>query len=585
LSAGLACDSFLVFVANLIWESKPIVGAEMRGLDFFPKSASEKIMHHKCRIAFLLLSLLFLFWTGPVWAISADDLLKLLIEENVITPEKAEKIKEKARQLDRAKKAREEAKRAREWERIKQETKAEAKAEAIKEARAIAQKSKPKWKVNWQDGLNIQSNDGKNKIKIGGRIQADFASISSNKPSLVDQLEAEQGGNDLTGFGTEFRRARLFVEGTVYDIIQFKAQYDFAGGDAEFKDVWLGLRRVPYVGHIRVGHQKEPFSLEELTSSNYLTFMERALPNVFAPGRNTGILAFNTAFKSKRLWWGLGIFQDADDLGDSFNNFQDWNFTARVAGTAIYLDKGRKLLHLGLGYSHQFRNQDQFSLHYRQRPEAHITKVRPLDTRGAGLPGLDAGSVDLINPEIALVWGPFSLQGEYMWSFVNARRDSIWQNGAEVGGWNLFLKEGNPTFHGGYVYASYFLTGENRNYELKSATFGRIKPRRNFDLQGGPGAWEVAFRYSYLNLNSRVSSDPNALFTPRVGVRGGIENNLTFALNWYQTPNTRWMFNYVYADIGNRRFVPGMPTNRYTNNRNYNSGPLHIVETRFQIDF
>ena len=310
---------------------------------------------------------------------------------------------------------------------------------------------------------------------------------------------------------------------------------------------------MPYVGHIRVGHQKEPFSLEELTSSKYITFMERALPNVFAPSRNTGILFFNNGLKSKRIWWGVGVFQDADDFGDNFNNYQDWNFTARVTGLPIYQEKGRKLLHLGFGYSHQFRNKNQFSLRYRQRPECHITDARPLDTRGGGGGAFDIepNYVDLINPEIAFVWGPFSMQGEYMWSFVNARRDSIWQNGAEVGGNNLFFKKANPTFHGGYVFASFFLTGENRNYELKSATFGRTKPKRNFDLEGGPGAWEVAFRYSYLSLNDGVASDPNALFTPRIGTRGGIENNLTFALNWYPTPNTRWMFNYVYADIGN----------------------------------
>jgi phosphate-selective porin OprO and OprP len=476
-------------------------------------------------------------------AASSEALLDLLREEEVITVDQAEKMKKKIAKIEK--------------------------------------EEKLDWQVYWSNGLNIKSKDGKHNIQIGGRIQVDFASISSPKRSFVDQLEAEQR-NDLTGFGSEFRRARLFISGTVYDIIQFKAQYDFAGnGPAEFKDVWLGLTKVPYVGHIRVGHMKEPFSLEELTSSKYITFMERALPNVFAPGRNTGIRLHNTAFKSKRLWWGVGVFTDADNFGDNFNNFQDWNFTARLAGTPFYDDDGRKLLHLGFGYSHQFRNKRQFQLRYQQRPEAHITDVRPLITTAGGIGRLDTNYVDLINPEIAFVWGPFSMQGEYIWSFVNANRDSIWQNGAEVGGFNLFLRKANPTFHGGYVFASFFLTGEHRHYDLKSASFGRTKPKRNFDLQGGPGAWEVAFRYSYLSLNDGVSSDPNALFTPRIGVRGGIANNLTFGLNWYPTPNTRWMLNYIYADIDNRRVTPLLPAYR----QNFNSGPLHAVQTRFQIDF
>jgi phosphopantetheinyl transferase (holo-ACP synthase) len=137
-----------------------------------------------------------------VWAISADDLFKLLIEENVITPEKAEQIKQKARTIDKKKKAQEEAKRARELEQVKQEAKAEAKKEAIKEAKAIATERKPKWKVYWKNGLNVNSTDGQHKIKMGGGIQVDFASISSPKRSFIDQIEAEQG-NNLVGFGTE----------------------------------------------------------------------------------------------------------------------------------------------------------------------------------------------------------------------------------------------------------------------------------------------------------------------------------------------------------------------------------------------
>jgi phosphate-selective porin OprO and OprP len=493
------------------------------------------------------------FLPGTARAVDNEAILDLLREEKVITAEQAEKMKKKLAEIEKEKKL---------------------------EVAKIEKKKEPDWKAFWKNGLNIQSKDGKNKIKLGGRIQTDFASISSPKRSLVDQIEAEQG-NNLVGFGTEFRRARLFIEGTVYKIFQFKAEYDFAGGDAKFNDVWLGVKDVPGVGHIRVGHQKEPFSLEELTSSKYITFMERALPNVFSPGRNTGIRLHNTALKSKRLWWGFGVFQEADDYGDGFNNHQDWNITARVAGTPFYQDEGRKLLHLGFGYSHQFRNANQFELRYRQRPECHITDVRPLTTTAGGTPRINANSIDLINPEIALVWGPFSLQGEYIWSFVNASRQ--YNPFDPATNENLFLPGSNPTFHGGYVYASFFLTGENRKYLLSDAAFGRVKPRRNFDLEGGWGAWEVGFRYSYLCLNSKVSSDPNppAPGVARVGVRGGIENNYTVGVNWYPTPNIRWMLNYTYADIDNLRVTPLLPPYNW----NFNNGPLHIVQTRFMTDF
>ena len=80
----------------------------------------------------------------PAWAVSADELLDLMVDEGAITPEKAQKIKEKARKIDQVKKAEEDAKRAQELQQVKQEAKteakAEAKAEANKEAQAVVAK-------------------------------------------------------------------------------------------------------------------------------------------------------------------------------------------------------------------------------------------------------------------------------------------------------------------------------------------------------------------------------------------------------------------------------------------------------------
>ncbi len=85
----------------------------------------------------------------PAWAVSADELLDLMVDQGAITPEKAQKIKEKARQIDKVKKAQEEAKRAQELQQVKQEAKteakAEAKAEANKEAQAVVAEKTADW--------------------------------------------------------------------------------------------------------------------------------------------------------------------------------------------------------------------------------------------------------------------------------------------------------------------------------------------------------------------------------------------------------------------------------------------------------
>jgi polyhydroxyalkanoate synthesis regulator phasin len=80
-------------------------------------------------------------WSTPAWAVSADELLDLMVDEGAVTPEKAQKIKEKARKIDQVKKAEEDAKRAQELQQVKEEAKTEAKAEANKEAKATVEKA------------------------------------------------------------------------------------------------------------------------------------------------------------------------------------------------------------------------------------------------------------------------------------------------------------------------------------------------------------------------------------------------------------------------------------------------------------
>jgi len=402
----------------------------------------------------------------------------------------------------------------------------------------IAENSPPEpndFRVYWKEGLRFDTQDGRFKLKIGGRIQNDW--VWYDQPKVLEYIWdpiAQAGAFVDTEDGTEFRRARLFISGTIYDDISFKMQYDFAGGDAELKDAFVQLENVPYVGNVRVGRFKEPFSMEELTSSKYTTFMERALPNAFAPGRNSGIMLHDTLFK-ERMTWAVGIFKNVDDFGTGTDDGQS-SLTARVTGLPYYVDEGRKLIHLGAAYS--VRNIDD-TIRFRARPEAHLAP-RFIDTGN-----VLTGTYNLLGLEAAAVWGPFSIQGEYI------RADDIES-----------VLSGSRKYDGYYMEASYFLTGENRSYDTGTGEWGKIKPRRNFVFRKGEkrswGAWQLAVRYSDIDLDSGYSFPG-----------GGTEDNRSIGLNWYLNPNTKLMFNYINTDIDHPLY----------------SGDLDIFQTRFQLAF
>ena len=150
-------------------------------------------------------------------------------------------------------------------------------------------------------------------------------------------------------------------------------------------------------------------------------------------------------------------------------------------------------------------------------------------------PLLETSSYDLVGLEVAAVAGPFSVQSEYMKSYVDS------------------APSGDPSFSGFYVMGSFFLTGENRRYSRSKGAFDRVRPHNSFMDDGGIGAWEIAARYSQLDLNDGL-------------VRGGEMKNFTFGVNWYVNPYSRIMWNYVRAEVAD-------------------TGAADIVQMRFKIDF
>lgn len=408
----------------------------------------------------------------------------------------------------------------------------------------------------------------KPSVKVGGRIQLDWALFGQNAASMNHYGDWQDG--------VEFRRVRLYAKGEAFNVIDYKLQMDFADTDeanqgsvadtdgngtgpddvdeliqsTAFKDVYITIKELPCIGHVRIGHYKEPFGLEQLTSANHISFLERSTSDegAFVPGRHIGVMAFNHT-ENERLTWAIGAFRNELENGaEPPRRFDDDGGTA-VTMRCTFLPwydeatEGRGLLHLGTGYS--YRDVDDGTYRFRARPESHIAPY-VVDTGNiANVP-----DVNLFNAEAALVYGPFSAQSEYFHADVT--RDGF----------------ADPAFDGGYVFFSYFLTGEHRAYNRAKGVFTRTKPFENFflvrtcdgHLACGKGAWEVLYRYSYMDLND-------------AGINGGEIRNHTVGLNWWLNPYTRMMWNYV-------------------NNRSTDDDPgvtpmttQHIYEMRVAIEF
>ncbi len=388
------------------------------------------------------------------------------------------------------------------------------------------------FRVYWKDGLRLTSPDNKFDLKIGGRIH--FESEWNDSDQNVEaskRYTANSGDTTKTAAigpledGMELRRARLYLSGLLYDHVEFKWQYDFAKGAVGHKDVYVGLVNLgDWIPNLRMGHQYEQFGLDALTSSNDSTFIERAaISNIIAPNRNPGFMLWKNlkVENEERLTWALGAYRE--DAGDNSVSANDgaYNFTGRITGTPFWQDKGKRMVHVGLAATRRSvpgRNGETVA--YAGKPEVDLFG----NFVNTGLIG-EASEDRRYGAELAGVWNRWSLQGEYMVTHTELNRSKL----------------DDPSFHGFYVQGTYSLFGENRRWKPAEAIFQNPKPFANAFENGGMGAWELALRYSTIDL-----TDGSKLHG---GVQGGALTSLTAGINWYLNPNTRVMFDVSRIDL------------------------------------
>jgi phosphate-selective porin OprO/OprP len=341
------------------------------------------------------------------------------------------------------------------------------------------------------DRTDFSSKDDRLRLELSGRLHLDAAYFDADNTPLEDTVRV--------------RRARLGVALTLFRDFTVKYQYDFTG-DGRTLDASLSYEGFdPW--EVKIGQFREPFSLEELTSSNNNTFMERALPNEFARGYNTGI-----AISTHGADWSAagGVFGDRVVKNVFGAGDEDLALTGRVTYAPVHNDEG--VAHFGINASRR-DVEEGGRVRFATNPESPLADENLVSTGSIQ----DADVFYVAGLEAAGVRGPFSIQGEYIHTALdrdNGRSD---------------LNFSGLNFSGGYAYVSWFLTGESRPYNVKRGYFSGIKPNR------ATGAFELALRFSALDLNDG-------------GVTGGREMNTTLGLNWYYRRNLRLMTNLIHVD-------------------------------------
>ncbi|MEN8180811.1 MAG: porin [Pseudomonadota bacterium] len=359
------------------------------------------------------------------------------------------------------------------------------------------------------------SRDGKSSMELTGRVFLDTAAL----PSQYAKGEVE----DLVGSqnASEFRKLYLGVEGELWGVWEYELVFDFAEQDVDLKDA-----NIAYTGwddqELKIGYQKPAFGLENTGSSRYTLFMERGLTDNFSPDRDLGL-----SWAYEQDWGGvkLGAFlpnsfidgkledhtegetEDGDELIPSVDSSEvdAITLTGRITGAPI--QSSSQLLHLGGSVAHT-AFKDPAKVKYDARPEVHLSeKLVASSVKGSD-------STTAFGLEAAYSWKNLLLQGEYVHANIDA--------GDSFG------------FDSYYLAGAYMLTGESHPYKAKSGKFGQVRPDNPVSA-GGWGAWEVALRYSAIDLN-----DGDEL--------GGRMEDFTVGLNWYPENNLKAQLNYIHYD-------------------------------------
>ncbi len=415
-------------------------------------------------------------------------------------------------------------------------------------AAAMSGSAAASMQVDSRGGLSVYDPaDSKYWFTIGGLLQVDEVIFSGNKRAKR---------NDFPN-GANLRRTWLDFNGGVGEFWTYRLELDFRGEPVVLRNAYLNFAGIE-CSNIAVGQFQIPFGLENWGNKQDLLFLEQSLMGTafLAPEFGIGLYA-DTNF-ADMVTIAAAVFEPRQ-VANSFGSIRSRSFNQQLARTT-YSPKNDRLgeavrvtfspchtddvvYHLGASARHQklistaADGSVVLTNLFQTAPEAIARSTALLVNAGA----MRAKQYTVGGLEAAAMWGPAMVQAEY----ERAKVKTV----AVANSADRFFSKGHPSFRGYHVQGAYVITGESHSYDFPSGTFGSVKPASDC------GAWEVAARYSFINLNSKK-------------IHGGSEHNLTLGLNWYATDNVKVVFNYIRANIH--------PTNTNITQDRVSANKLHM---------
>lgn len=504
---------------------------------------------------------------------STDDILNALIAKGVLTEEEGALL-----QKGRA---------------------GEKEAAEKKKLEGVATKIKD-GAISWESG------DGRNSMALTGRLH--FDAHNSN----VDFPKGEDYDKDTASAADQFevRRARIGVKGKIAKDFKYEAVTNLVGGTPTIDVAYLDWAKYDKA-NIRFGKFKQPFNLEEQTSSNNIDFMERSYVNQLAPAKKLGVMVMGEG--TPGFTYAASAFQFNDTEQDYENDKMSYAGRTTV-NFAELMGQKDAIYHVGLS---------GFDSSYTVRPSTSSSNSGGKDTSGTVLAyrGANRGVANIFRAQIqgdqagqtwqsassdstagidSKAWGlegvfakgPFKFQAEYVSADYKAKYESAAYDSKTNAAIPVTDTKMKMDTNAWYAEVMWMITGENYADSYKKGTFGAIKPKNEFDLDSGKGlgAWEVGFRVEGYSVDDGSFSGGSASDVKKGGTRyqgnlscdgvngksstavgnstqngsstatsglseSGCESgakSYTAGLKWILNPNVLFKLNYTYTKFDNK---------------------------------